>query len=617
MTSEHHRNDSVLVLDNDEAVNVDELRQTVEAEEPASAPSRGTGADVQVFARFRPLNEREASLGDDKNKRVYHYRTEGDHRTIEILRPPSSVTQTEKEFTFDGIFPEETTQEELYQKTARPLVAELLKGFNCTMMAYGQTGSGKSYSMTGALEDEAREGIIPRLIRDLFDEVAARSEEATFTLQCSMVELYLERVRDLLNPALDNLKLREVVSRKFNKSKQLKSTRSMVFVEGCTVCTVKSPKDMLKVMRRGDQNRVTASTDMNQRSSRSHAVFVVNVTQTELVKQTRRSSKLFLVDLAGSEQVSRSGATGLSLEQAAKINKSLSALSLVIQSLVEKKKGAHIPYRDSKLTRLLTDSLGGNAKTVLLLALSPSYDSLGETYSTLSFGARAKKMENHAAVNEELTVGTYKKLVSALGKDLDAWKRKCEEADHKYQALVERCQALEQAKAEAEAHVVRLQTDVLPLLDLELEQPSTAAVTAEEQRMWMARCHELEQSQLLAEAELARWKAEPERPTLTLEEDPRYRALLERCQTLEQAQRAAEDELLRLKALPAEDDDEGGEVHVTVEDADRPENGEDLTRRPTAPLSPGSDWSLEDLCLFQTGNMVVFGADKMFTFESF
>ncbi len=379
--TDHQRSESILSVSqlvDDEKVEDFGISQE---EVTTAAP----GDDVRVYARFRPLNDREKSLGEKES--VYSFVPNSNNRTIEISRPTGS--NTEKEFTFDEILPESTTQEELYVKTAKPLVTEVLKGFNCTMMAYGQTGSGKSYSMTGRLDDSNSEGIIPRMIHDLFAEIEERSDHAVFTIQCSYVEIYLERVRDLLNPQLDNLKLREVVSKKFSKSKKLKSVKSMVYIEGATICTVKSLKDMLKVMRRGDANRITAETDMNERSSRSHSVFVVTVTQIEKVKQTRRSSKLFLVDLAGSEQVDRSGATGLKLEQAKKINKSLSALSLVIQSLVEKKKGAHIPYRDSKLTRLLTDSLDGNSKTVLLLALSPSWDSLADTYSSLSFGSRA------------------------------------------------------------------------------------------------------------------------------------------------------------------------------------------------------------------------------------
>lgn len=401
-------------------------------------------ADVQVFARFRPLNEREQRLSEETaaaaaaSRGVYRFRTEGDPRTIEVLRPAlsssssSSSAVEEKEFTFDGIFPETTSQEELYLQTARPLVAEVLKGFNCTMMAYGQTGAGKSYTMTGRMDDEAepgQAGIIPRLLRDLFDEVAARASQTAFVIQCSYVEIYMERVRDLLNPERDNLKLREVVVPKASSTKKKSlATQSCVYIEGCTVCTVQHWGDMLKVMQRGDAHRALSATDMNARSSRSHAVFVVHVSQTDLVKQTRRASKLCLVDLAGSEQVQRSGVTGLALEQAKKINKSLSALAMVIQALVERQAGEHIPYRDSKLTRLLTDSLGGNAKTVLLLALSPSPDSLSETFSTLSFGARAKHMVNQATVNEELSLSTYKKMVSALTQEVDVWKRKYEEA---------------------------------------------------------------------------------------------------------------------------------------------------------------------------------------------
>lgn len=528
----HQRNDSTLLVENDEVLDVDELRAVEEGGGAVDvADHDDDGGDVKVFARFRPLNERETNL-DQNPSAVYRYLHEGDARTIELLRPPSSsVASAEKEFTFDAIFPESTTQEELYHKTARPLVSQLMKGFNCTLMAYGQTGSGKSYSMTGQLDDDQRQGLIPRLIQDLFAEAEARAEQAAFTIQCSYVELYLERIRDLLNPELDNLKLREVVSRQFNPSKKLKSVKSMVFVEGCTVCTVKSLKDMLKVMRRGDANRATAATNMNEHSSRSHAVFVVSLTQTEHVKQTRRSSKLFLVDLAGSESVRRTGATGLTLEQGKKINKSLSALSLVIQSLVEKK-GSHIPYRDSKLTRLLTDSLGGNAKTVLLLALSPSLDSLTETYSTLSFGARAKKMENKATVNEELTLGTYKKLVSVMGKDLDTWKRKCEEWEGKYHALLVRYGELEHGPSALTEPVV------VPEEEKESEGGANVAAT-----------------------------------TITTT-------------TVEDA------------------------VDVTTSEAV-------LHRSGSMASSTASALSLDELCLFQTGNLVVFGADKMFTFEPF
>jgi hypothetical protein len=314
---------------------------------------------------------------------------------------------------------------------------------------------------------------------------------------------------------------------------------------------------MLKVMNRGDANRVTAATDMNDRSSRSHAVFVINLTQTDIVKQTRRSSKLFLVDLAGSEQVSRSGASGLTLEQAKKINKSLSALSLVIQSLVEKKHGSHIPYRDSKLTRLLTDSLGGNAKTVLLLAMSPSYDSLGETYSTLGFGSRAKKMQNNAKVNEEMTIGTYKKLVSVMGKDLDVWKRKYEDADKKYSDLLENYQKLEN-------ECLKLKTT----------------------------------SDATADLEIARWKAEMGLMLASSVEELEKKKGVEEVKELEEV-------------------DEGEDEVVVDEILTVGERGGDVTRRSSTECSSTTMLNLDELCMFHVGNMVVFDADAMFTFESF
>lgn len=530
--TDHQRNASVFVLETDEVV--------VPTEPEPSAEVAPATDDVQVFARFRPLQAREAAVEGDG---VYQWGPQvgGVVRALTVQRPSSAE---EKAFVFDGLFPGSATQAEVYQRTARPLVHELLRGINCTLMAYGQTGSGKSYTLmgpaggphgpVGPAEDPVQAGLVPRLVEELFAELSARSNQAVFTVQCSYVQLYMEKVCDLLNPALDNLKLREVVTRQFSPSKKLKAVKSLVYVENCTVCTCQSAQDVWQVLRRGDPHRVTAATEMNERSSRSHSVLVLNVTQTELVRQTRRSSKLFLVDLAGSEQVNRSGVTGLTLEQAKRINKSLSALSLVIQALVERKKGSHIPYRDSKLTRLLTDSLGGNAKTVLLLACSPAGDSVAETYSTLAFGARAKKMENRATVNEELTVGTYKKLVAALGQEVDVWKRRC----------------------------------------AELEQLVPATATTPDPEL-LARLETLEQTKAAAEAEVVRWKE------LWANLPP-------------------------VEALPpAAAASAGDPVDVTGEDV----GGDDPTRRTREP------W--DELCLFQTGHLVVLGADNMFTFEAF
>lgn len=377
-------------------------------------------SDVQVFARFRPKNKKE-----EKKSSIYSIR---DGNTIDVA---------DHSYTFDRVFGEDSTQEQVYQSVAFPLVQQVLDGFNCTVMAYGQTGSGKSYTMFGNSENI---GIIPRIGCDLFRAVSDRAEQYQSTIECSYVEIYMEKVRDLLNPELDNLKLREMTSKKTDDS--------FVYIEGCTVCSVGTMEDMLKVMHRGDQVRSVAATNMNKHSSRSHSVFVVTLTQVHTEKQTRRISKLFLVDLAGSEQVDKSGVSGLTLEQAKTINKSLSTLSLVIQSLVERKKGAHIPYRDSKLTRLLTDSLGGNSKTVLLLALSPAEGSVHETVSTLGFGARAKKMVNNATVNEEMTVGTYKTMVNTITKDLNIWKLKHEELESRHNELLAKYNILDQAHNE-------------------------------------------------------------------------------------------------------------------------------------------------------------------------
>jgi kinesin family protein 5 len=413
----------------------------------------GARTDVQVVARFRPLNSRELEQPENE-KPIYTFKQENDFRTIRITQPmPQDVSITTKPkkrkvklFSFDHIFPETTTQQQLYKSVAQPLLSDILQGFNCTIMAYGQTGSGKTHTMMGDLsaiiahkptmmiEDVSHEvstvikpedpniGVIPRMVQELFQLIEQRKADTLFTVQCSYVEIYLEKIRDLINPNLTNLQIREIVAPTSTTSKK---SQSLTYIEGCTICTVKSIQDILKVIQLGDSHRTTAATDMNDHSSRSHSVFILNLTQTDIVKQTRKSSKLFLVDLAGSEQVSRSGATGLTLEQAIKINKSLSTLSLVIQALTEKTgNNPHIPYRDSKLTRLLTDSLGGNSKTVLIMALSPARDSLWETYSTLRFGSRTKKIKNCARINEEISAEAYKKLVQTLTQDIETWKTK-------------------------------------------------------------------------------------------------------------------------------------------------------------------------------------------------
>ena len=275
---------------------------------------------------------------------------------------------------------------------------DIINGYNGTVFAYGQTGAGKSYTMMGSdIDDVEAKGIIPRIVEQIFASILASPGNIEYTVRVSYMEIYMERIRDLLQPQNDNLPVHEEKSRG-------------VYVKGLLEIYVSSVQEVYEVMRRGGAARAVATTNMNQESSRSHSIFVLTVTQKNVETGSAKSGQLFLVDLAGSEKVGKTGASGQTLEEAKKINKSLSALGMVINSLTDGK-STHIPYRDSKLTRILQESLGGNSRTTLIINCSPSSYNAEETLSTLRFGVRAKAIKNKAKVNAELSPAELKALL--------------------------------------------------------------------------------------------------------------------------------------------------------------------------------------------------------------
>lgn len=282
-----------------------------------------------------------------------------------------------------------------------------MAGYNATIFAYGQTSSGKTYTMEGAsIDDPELRGIIPRTATEIFNNVMAADENIEFIVKVSYIEIYMERIRDLLDPYKSkvNLQVREDLQRG-------------IFVEGMTEVCVTSDDELLSTMRDGAANRAVAATGMNEGSSRSHSVFMVTLYQRNLVNQATKAGKLYLVDLAGSEMVRKTGASGRQLEEAKTINKSLSALGMVINALTDPN-SSHVPYRDSKLTRVLQESLGGNSRTALIINVSPSSYNTPETLSTLRFGNRAKSIKNKAVVNEQRSVEEYKILLAKAEKAL-------------------------------------------------------------------------------------------------------------------------------------------------------------------------------------------------------
>lgn len=292
----------------------------------------------------------------------------------------------------------DSLQTDIFDYSIRPTVDDILNGYNGTVFAYGQTGAGKSYTMMGSdIEDDTGKGIIPRIIEQIFASILTSPSNIEYTVRVSYMEIYMERIRDLLVPQNDNLPVHEEKSRG-------------VYVKGLLEVYVSSVQEVYEVMRRGGQARAVAATNMNQESSRSHSIFVVTITQKNLESGSAKSGQLFLVDLAGSEKVGKTGASGQTLEEAKKINKSLSALGMVINALTDGK-STHIPYRDSKLTRILQESLGGNSRTTLIINCSPSSYNDAETISTLRFGVRAKSIKNKAKVNAELSPAEMKQLL--------------------------------------------------------------------------------------------------------------------------------------------------------------------------------------------------------------
>jgi len=427
-----------------------------------------------VYVRMRPLDLKRGAEGG---------------LTVDTAR--SEVMRGQEKFAYSAVFDGSQTNELLFDPVGRPLVDASLLGFNGTLMSYGQTGSGKTHTM-GEIDalGTAAEGLGHRMVRDLFHEIAI-DKRHSFAVKVLFVQVYMDKIYDLLSddnhgsgPAVAvPLQLRE-------------SAKNGVYVEKATSVPAATADDVLDAMRRASRRLAFASTQMNLHSSRSHAVCQLSVTKSRLstvaaptepisgeeraqlesphkaerAKAWRRRSaavisnviqrvstateltrgKLTLVDLAGSEDVGRSGAAGTTLAEAKKINVSLLALGNVIQALTHDTHGgraAHVPFRDSVLTRLLKESLGGNCKTTLLCCCSPAEADLKETVSTLRFGARAKRVRNHAKVNAAVEVTAIAESL-ALPALADGLQQQLDEAEA---ALAAERAALAALRAELEA----------------------------------------------------------------------------------------------------------------------------------------------------------------------
>ncbi|GAA52799.1 kinesin family member 3/17 [Clonorchis sinensis] len=332
--------------------------------------------------------------------------------SVVLSKMTHSSDEPQKQFTFDFVFDIQSKQADLYNKVARPIVEKVLEGYNGTIFAYGQTGTGKTFTMEGIRSVPELRGIIPNSFAHIFGAIAKADHNTRFLVRVSYLEIYNEEVRDLLG-------------RDQTASLDVKERPDIgVYVKDLSSFVVHSPNEMDKLMSFGNRNRVTAATNMNEHSSRSHAIYTVTLECSQLVeggKTLLRQGKLHLVDLAGSERQSKTGATGKRLQEANKINLSLTTLGNVISALVDGK-STHIPYRNSKLTRLLQDSLGGNSKTAMIANIAPSDYNYEESLSTLRYANRAKNIRNKAKINEDpkdAMLRQFQKEIEMLRKQLE------------------------------------------------------------------------------------------------------------------------------------------------------------------------------------------------------
>ena len=355
---------------------------------------------VKVAVRVRPMNKREK----EENSEI----------CVSVDKENCSVSVTSKKndtktFQFDYVYPMDSTQREVYDQVAFPIVDSIFQGYNGTVFAYGQTGCGKTFTMMGVTNDPNLRGVIPNAFDHIFGYIKTEGNSKRFLLRCSFVEIYNEEVRDLLGNSNKKLEVRE-------------DPKKGTFVKDLSYFSLKDTDDIEKALEKGNSNRHVGATSMNDKSSRSHSLFTVylEIEEGEDKNKKIRSGKLNLVDLAGSERVSKTNASGQTFEEGKKINLSLTALGSVIDALSSNRK--HIPYKDSKLTRLLADSLGGNTKTVMFANVSPASFNYDETVGTLRYASRAKLIKNAPKINEDpkdALLRQYEEEIKALKAQLE------------------------------------------------------------------------------------------------------------------------------------------------------------------------------------------------------
>eukprot|EP01138_Halocafeteria_seosinensis_P008323 gb/GECG01008505.1/.p1 GENE.gb/GECG01008505.1/~~gb/GECG01008505.1/.p1 ORF type:complete len:1631 (+),score=309.44 gb/GECG01008505.1/:1-4893(+) len=381
-------------------------------------------------SRRSSVAKREVTENEEPDEEALY--VDEQQNSIRILRQSQLTPSKERsQYEFDGVFPEDSSQEVIFDRCGKPLVEQALEGYTCTLFAYGQTGSGKTYTLEGT---EQNPGILPRTGNLLFDYISSLAEEWDIKVSMSSVELYQERFKDLLKSSdlcsnstkRQPRKSRTSVQSSTNMDTGRRSSMGIddtlklredpsagTHLEGVVEQTVESAQRLMDLTQHASNIRATSETSMNKDSSRSHAIYTLKLqVESRNGREKTKFGKIILVDLAGSEMVRRTQATGTVLEEAKNINKSLSALGNVIRSLAEGKN--HVPYRDSKLTMLLRDALGGNSVTKLLVTGTMSSKDIAETTSSMRFAMSAKQIKNRAEISVAKSIEDYQQILSDL-----------------------------------------------------------------------------------------------------------------------------------------------------------------------------------------------------------
>lgn len=461
---------------------------------------------IQVFVRCRPPNSLEKKSGFIRAVEVVP-----DKKEILVNDRVVPERSLRKSFTFDKVFGPEAKQIDVYRAVMGPTIAEVMMGYNCTVFAYGQTGTGKTFTMEGERSnvnlgwaDDPLAGIIPRTLHQLFEEL--QSQDLEFTIKVSFLELYNEELFDLLSAHEDTSRM---------KIYEDSSRKGSVIIQGLEEITVHNREEVFFILEKGAAKRQTAATLLNATSSRSHTVFAVTVHIREMTddgEELVKTGKLNLVDLAGSENIGRSGAIDRRAREAGNINQSLLTLGRVITALVDK--APHVPYRESKLTRLLQDSLGGRTKTSIIATISPDMSNLEETLSTLDYAHRAKNITNRPEINQKMTkkalIKEYTEEIERLRRDLAATRdRNGVFVDHEnYRNLECRLNSQSQEILEKEAQIESLTERLSTVIQLFEKTKQVVAETTERLEATSAELQDTKMSLDATEQVLSRTSAE-------------------------------------------------------------------------------------------------------------